>query len=90
MENWKTVKKELLRDPKVKREYKKLKPRYELISQIIEARRKSGLTQAALAKKLNTKQSAVARVESGKANISVDFLGKIASAMGSKLIIQIQ
>ena len=90
MENWKTVKKELLSDPEVAREYEKLRPRYELISQLIGARLKKGLTQSQLAKKMGTKQSAIARVEGGNSNPSVAFLEKLTQALGSKLVIQIQ
>ncbi|MBI2018891.1 helix-turn-helix transcriptional regulator [Candidatus Daviesbacteria bacterium] len=90
MENWKTVKKELLKNEEVKREYERLKPRYALISQLIETRNKRGLTQADLAKKVGTKQSAIARLESGNSNPSVDFLDKLTQALGSKLIIQVQ
>lgn len=90
MENWKTVKKELLKNRKVKREYERLRPRYALISQLIETRNKRGLTQADLAKKVGTKQSAIARLESGNSNPSISFLEKLTQAMGSKLIIQLQ
>lgn len=90
MENWKTVRKELLKDPEVRKEYERLKPRYALISQLIEARMKKGLTQAQLAKKMGTKQSAIARVEGGNANPSIAFLEKLAQALGSKLTIQLQ
>lgn len=90
MENWKTVRAELLRDPEVRKEYERLKPRYELISQLISARAKKGLTQAQLAKKMGTKQSAIARVEGGNANPSIAFLEKLTQALGTKLVIQIQ
>ena len=90
MENWKTVRKELLKDPGVKREYERLKPHYQLISQLISARTKKGLTQAQLAKKMGTKQSAIARIEGGDSNPSIAFLEKLTQALGSKLIIQIQ
>ena len=90
MKTWRELKKELLSDPGVAREYERLKPRYELISELISARAKKGLTQEELAKKMGTKQSAIARVESGNANPSVAFLEKLAFALGSKLIIQIQ
>ena len=90
MKNWKVLKAELLRDKKVAAEYKRLKPRYRLISQLIEARIKKGLTQAELARKIGTKQSAIARLESGRANPSVSFLERMASATGSELIIQIK
>lgn len=89
-ETWETVKKELLQDPEVKAEYDKLGPRYELISKLIGARIKNGLTQAELAKKVGTKQSAIARLESGNANPSFLFLEKITAAMGRELKIEIK
>jgi len=90
MKTWKTLKKELLEDLEVAAEYKRLEPRYQLISQLIEARTKRGLTQQQLAEKIGTKQSAVARLEAGSINPSVGFLEKIAQALGSKLIIQVK
>lgn len=88
MRTWTEVKKDLLKNEKVALEYEKLKPRYELISQLIEARRKKGFTQEELARRMGTKQSAIARVESGNANPSIGFLEKVAFALGSKLTIQ--
>jgi len=88
MKNWKTLKKELLKDKKAREEYERLKPRYQMISEIIEARKRKGLTQEDLAKKIGTKQSAIARIESGNANPTVDFLEKVASALDSNLTIQ--
>lgn len=90
MKSWEKLRRELLKDKEVAREYERLKPRYQLISQLIEARIKRGLTQEELARKLGTKQSAIARVESGEANTSVNFLERLAQALGSKLIIQIR
>lgn len=90
MKSWRKYKKELLRKPGVKAEYEKLAPRYALISKLIEARIKSGVSQADLAKKIGTKQSAIARLESGRVNPTVDFLDKISTALGGKLDIQIR
>ena len=90
MKTWKELKKELLSDPVVAKEYERLRPRYELISQLISARTKKGLTQAQLAKKMGTKQSAIARIEGGDSNPSIAFLEKLTKALGSKLIIQLQ
>lgn len=90
MKNWKTLRKELLRNKEVAKEYEKLKPRYTLISQLIEARIKEGLTQEQLAERVGTKQSAIARIESGNANISIAFLEKLTQALGSQLIIKVQ
>ncbi len=88
MKDWKTLKKELLKNKEVAKEYERLKPRYQIISQMIEARIKRGLTQKELAKKIGTKQSAIARIESGNANTSLSFLEKVAIATKSKLIIE--
>ena len=90
MEEWNKVKKELLKNKEAYKEYKKLEPKYRLISQLIGARIKKGLTQRELAERMGTKQSAIARIESGKANPSVAFLEKLASAMESRLVIQIK
>ena len=90
MKTWKQLKQKLLKDPKVASEYKRLTPQYQLISQLIQKRREKGFTQAQLAKAIGTKQSAIARIESGNANISVGLLGKITQALDSHLIIQIR
>lgn len=89
MENWKTLKKELLKDKEFAKEYKALAPRYALISKLIETRIKKGLTQKELAQKLGTKQSAIARLESGRSNPSIGFLEKLGSSMGIKIGYQI-
>lgn len=90
MKYWKLLKKELLKNQEVLKEYQKLEPRYTLISQLIEARVKKGLTQAEVAKKVGTKQSAIARIEAGNANPTIGFLEKISKALDSKLIIQVR
>ena len=89
MSNWEDLEKELLKDPKVKKEYDKLAPRFAVISQLISARIKKGITQKELADKLGTKQSAIARLEGGSINPSLGFLEKVASVMGYKLTVQI-
>ncbi len=73
---------ELLSDPETKREYDKLAPRYAVISELIAARIKYKMTQADVAKKVGTKQSAIARLESGNVNPSLGFLQRVASVMG--------
>lgn len=53
---------------------------------IADVRETKGMTQAELAKKLKTTQSAIARLESGKQNISADMLRRIGAALGKNLI----
>ena len=55
-------------------------------SRIVDLREAQGLTQTELAKKLGTTQSAVARIESGKQNVTTDMLKKISRALGKNLL----
>lgn len=79
----------LLNDKEIRKAYEALGPEFELVQMIIEKRIKKGLTQAALARKIGTKQSAIARLESGMSNPTVAFLEKVANALGAKLVIAI-
>ena len=82
MSTWKDLEKELLSDKATRKEFDKLAPRYAVISQLIAARIKYKMTQADIAKKMGTKQSSIARLESGNINPSLDFLQKVAQVMG--------
>ena len=90
MKSFTQFKNELLENKDVAGEYKKLTPRYQVISDLIAARLKKGITQKELADKIGTKQSAIARLESGSINPSLGLLEKIASVMGYKLTVQLQ
>lgn len=90
MSKWEDLEKKLLSDPEVKKEYEKLTPRYAVISQVIAARLKRGMTQKDVAEKIGTKQSAIARLESGNVNPSLDLLEQIAQVMGYKLTIHLR
>lgn len=89
MKSFRQFKKEILKDPIVRREYEKLKPEFELECALIQKRIDRKLTQAALAKKIGTKQTAIARLESGTYNPTVKQLEKIAKALDSTLLIKI-
>lgn len=81
---------EMLRNPNVKAEYDALAPEYELISQLIRARQEKHLTQKELAEKVGTKQASIARLESGNYNPTLNFLQKIAAALGKKISFSLQ
>lgn len=89
METFKKIKKEFLVDPEILKAYEELGPEFALIEKLIEKRLKQGMTQAVLAKKLGTKQSAVARFESGTYNPSLKFIYKIADALSVKVKISV-
>ncbi|OGC92062.1 transcriptional regulator [Candidatus Amesbacteria bacterium RIFCSPHIGHO2_02_FULL_47_9] len=78
-----------LKNPKLKAEYDKLQPEFELINALIAVRKKKGYTQTRLAQKIGTKQSVISRLEIGRANPTLQFLKKLASALNSKLEIRI-
>jgi len=90
MKNFNELKKKLLQDKTVKKTYDDLAPQYALIEMIIRKRLKAGLSQETLAQKLGTKQSAIARFESGKTNPTLSFLTNITSALNGKLTISVK
>ncbi|CAN5429145.1 UDP-N-acetylglucosamine 1-carboxyvinyltransferase [soil metagenome] len=55
-------------------------------SLIYQVRQEKGLTQAEFAKRLNTSQSAVNRIEHGKQNLSMDMLGRISDVLNKQII----
>ncbi len=89
MTKFSTLKKQMLSDPKVRAEYDALGPEYELARRLIEARIKAGLTQADVAKKMKTKQAAVARIESGRQKPSFRTIEKFAAAVGRRATVEL-
>jgi len=79
------VKEILMMDEEFKSEYEKLKPRYDVISQIIEERAKQNITQEELAFRVGTQKSNISRLESGTYNPSLDFLIKVAHSLGKEM-----
>lgn len=67
--------------------YREERARIDLILQIIELRKRKKLTQSILARKAGMKQSALARIESGNLNTTIDTLNKIAVALNRRLVI---
>ena len=53
---------------------------------IADLREAQGLTQGELAKRLKTTQSAIARIESGKQNVSTEMLKKFGKALRKNLV----
>ena len=82
-------KKQALKNPKLRVEYDKLQPEFELINALINARKMKGITQTQLAQKIGTKQSVISRLEIGRANPTLGFLKKLAHALNSNLEIRL-
>jgi transcriptional regulator with XRE-family HTH domain len=77
------------REPAYRKAYAALTDEFDLAAVVIEARMRAGLSQAALAKKIGTKQPAIARIEGGQLP-STATLQRIAKATGSRLRIALE
>ena len=62
-----------------------LEHEFELARKIIAARKEAGLTQEAVARRMNTTQTAIARLESGEKMPSTRTLERFAEATGHAL-----
>lgn len=87
----KQLRTQALADPAVKAEFAKLSDEFSLLDEFLKARTSQGLTQAQVAEKIGTTQSAVARMESGsdKHSPSLATLTKYADALGCKLEVRL-
>lgn len=72
-------------DPEYVREYAALEDEFALAGAMIEARKRAGLTQQQLARRMKTTQAAIARLESGRAKPSTRTLERVAAATGTRL-----
>ncbi|KKQ64214.1 MAG: XRE family transcriptional regulator [Candidatus Daviesbacteria bacterium GW2011_GWA2_38_24] len=80
--------KESLKDPKFKKAWKKSQVEYDLASTLIKKRLSKKISQRNLAKKINTTQAVISRIETMSANPSLFLLKRLAEALDSKLILQ--
>lgn len=71
----------------VKTEYDRLDEEFRFLDEFLKARAAAGVTQAEVAERIGTTQSAVARLESGrgKHSPSIATLEKYAHALGCRL-----
>jgi ribosome-binding protein aMBF1 (putative translation factor) len=77
--------KKWMKDPAYRKAHEALAPEFELAHAVIEARTHAGLTQEQLARKMDTSQSAIARLESGRGRPSTRVLERLANATGTRL-----
>jgi transcriptional regulator with XRE-family HTH domain len=74
-----------MKDPKYRREHEELAPEFELANAVIAARVHAGITQEQLAKRMETTQSVIARLETGRTRPSTQTLQRLAAATGTRL-----
>lgn len=81
-------KQKLLKDPEFKKLYKDSQPEFEIAEAIIRARIDNKITQKELAKRINTTQSVISRLEQGERSPSIALLKKVAAALNTTLQVQ--
>ena len=84
------LKKGWIRDPKFRKEYEKADEEFAIVEALIRARAKAKLSQAELAKRIGTTQSAIARLEGGGVSPSLSTLRRYAEATGTKLHLELR
>ncbi|MFL5243607.1 MAG: helix-turn-helix domain-containing protein [Gemmataceae bacterium] len=86
--------KKMLKKPAVKAEYEGLTEEFTFLDELLLARRRAGLTQAEVAKRMGTMAPAIARLEAGGGNKghspSIATLRKYAEAVGCSLEIKLR
>jgi transcriptional regulator with XRE-family HTH domain len=88
--NWKEHKRQLMKDPAFRTEYEALEPEYKLAGDLIRLRLSKGLTQEELARKLHTRQSAIARLENAGSLPSLSTVKRVAEALDADLYVAVQ
>lgn len=83
------LKKQWLKDPKVKKDYDAMEVEFQIAALLIEARTKAHLTQRELAERMNSTQAHVARLESGNYIPSLTSILRYSQAVGRKIKIEI-
>lgn len=79
------VKAEMMRDPAVRAAYDALADEFAIAEALIRARTDAAMTQADVAAKMQTSQSYIAKLESGRVSPSIRALQRYAEATGTAL-----
>ena len=90
MKTLKTLKAELLADPKTRSEYDAITNEFEMARELIAARSRAGLTQGEVAERMGTTQSVVARLESGRRAPSMRTVQRYAQAVGARAVVHLE
>jgi len=77
------------RDPNFKENYDSRYEQLKIGALLKQAREEAGLTQEELAVKLNTKKSAISRIENHAEDIKLSTLEKFANALGKELRLEV-
>ena len=90
MKTLKDLKAQMLENPAIRAEYDAQAEDFAAARELIAARARAGLTQSEVAQRMGTTQSAVARLEGGKAAPSIRSLQRYAQAIGCRLALKLE
>ncbi len=83
------IKKRKSRDPNFAENFDSGYEQFKIGVLLKQAREEAGLTQEELAKRLNTKKSAISRIENHAEDIKLSTIEKFANALGKKLRLEV-
>lgn len=72
---------EQLKDPEFKKEWDRLEPEFNMMQAMIDARKRSNMTQKELAERTGIDQSDISKIETGNANPTLAVLKRLAEGM---------
>jgi DNA-binding XRE family transcriptional regulator len=85
---------EWMKEPKFKKAYDALEDEFQILKEMLRARKRAGLTQQDVAEKMGTKAPAIARLESpaayARSSPSLNTLRKYARAVGCTLEVHLK
>lgn len=84
------LKARLLANPDIRTEYENQAAEFAIARELISARVRAGLTQGEVAERMETTQSTIARLESGRTMPSLRTLSRYAQATGNKAVIKLE
>jgi DNA-binding transcriptional regulator YiaG len=79
-----------MKDPSYRAAYDVLEGEFALVNALINARTRAHLSQAEVARRMGTTESAVSRLESGRVKPSTRTLERFAEATGHRLRISLE
>lgn len=82
--------KHMAEDPEYRAAYESMEEEFALIKTLLQARKRSRLSQAEIASRMGTTESAVSRLESGRVKPSTRTLERYAAATGHRLRISFE
>ncbi|MEW6155185.1 MAG: helix-turn-helix transcriptional regulator [Actinomycetota bacterium] len=89
-QSWQAIKAARLQSPEARAAYDQAGREIELGRRVRQLREAADITQAELAARVGTSQSAIARLEAGGGSPKLDTLDRVAHALGVELVVELR